>query len=74
MARIQQILKREGKRVKDGDEPFADTLERHKGKVVLAFSNNKSTDENGKVTIQFLKPNPVLTEALGNESTFYQTE
>ena len=71
MARIQQILKREGKRVKDGDEPFAETLERHKGKVVLAFSNNKSTDENGKSTIQFLKPNPVLTEALGVDGLGY---
>ena len=71
MARIQQILKREGKRVKDGDEPFAETLERHKGKVVLAFSNNKSTDENGKATIQFLKPNSVLTEALGVDGLGY---
>ena len=71
MARIQQILKREGKRVKDGDEPFAETLERHKGKVVLAFSNNKSTDENGKATIQFLKPNSVLTEALGTDGLGY---
>jgi adenylate cyclase len=71
MARIQQILKREGKRVKDGDEPFAETLERHKGKVVLAFSNNKSTDENGKATIQFLKPNSVLTEALGADGLGY---
>ena len=71
MARIQQILKREGKRIMDGDEPFAETLERHKGKVVLAFSNNKSTDENGKVTIQFLKPNPVLTEALGTDGLGY---
>lgn len=71
MARIQQILKREGKRIMDGDEPFAETLERHKGKVVLAFSNNKSTDENGKVTIQFLKPNPVLTEALGGDGLGY---
>jgi adenylate cyclase len=71
MARIQQILKREGKRVVEGDEPFAEMLQRHKGKVVLAFSNNKSTDDNGKVTIQFLKPNPVLTEALGEDGIGY---
>jgi len=71
MARIKRIIEREGKRILDGDEPFAATLERHRGKVVLAFSNNKSVDENGKATIQFLKPNPVLTEALGTDGLGY---
>ena len=70
-ARIKSLLEREGKKIREGDEVFAETLERHKGKIVLAFSNNKTLDDNGKETIQFLRPNPTLTKALGEDGLGY---
>ena len=70
-ARIKSLLEREGKKIREGDEVFAETLERHRGKIVLAFSNNKTLDDNGKETIQFLRPNPTLTKALGEDGLGY---
>jgi adenylate cyclase len=70
-ARIKSLLEREGKKIREGDEVFAETLERHKGKIVLAFSNNKSLDDNGKETIQFLRPNQTLSQALGEDGLGY---
>jgi class 3 adenylate cyclase/CHASE2 domain-containing sensor protein len=70
-ARIKSLLEREGKKIREGDEVFAETLERHRGKIVLAFSNNKTLDDNGKETIQFLRPNQTLTKALGEDGLGY---
>ncbi len=71
LARIKSLLEREGKKIREGDEVFAETLERHRGKIVLAFSNNKTFDDNGKATVQFLRPNATLTKALGEDGLGY---
>jgi len=67
LERIGMVLEREGRKIREGDEALAETLEKYKGKVVLAFAKAESEDDSGKKTVKILATNQTLTKAIGSD-------
>ncbi len=65
--RIGMLLEREGRKIREGDEALAETLEKYKGKVVLAYAKAETEDETGKKTVKILATNQTLSKAIGSD-------
>ncbi len=53
------------------DVDFAAVLKKHQGKVVLASGKNVQTDSEGSTSVQLLRPNETLINALGEDGIGY---